>query len=232
MAENDLAINFADCFDKSSTSIVGTLSEFTLDTFLKDGGLKDFPIFSTISSVYRVGKSISEFAYLKKLVSFINAINAGTADEQKRSDYAYKLRTNEKFRNNELEHILTLLDRYIGTEKPEMLAKLYLAYLDEKICWIEFTMHAEVIDRFLPGDYKMLQNNYEIKSFRNIGSEPLLRLMALGLVAEKANNLPFEELGDGHIGVTISSMGQMRRQEKVFQRTAFGEQLVSILSEM
>lgn len=35
--------------------------------------------------------------------------------------------------------ILILIDRYIGVEKPQQLAKLYLAYLDGVIDWNELT---------------------------------------------------------------------------------------------
>lgn len=99
---------------------MGEMPEFTLDMFLNDGIFKDFPVFSGISTVYRVGKGFSEFAHYKKLIAFINAINAGIVDEQKRSDYAYKIKTNEQFRTREMEYIQVLIDRYIGLEKPQI----------------------------------------------------------------------------------------------------------------
>lgn len=51
---------------------------------------------------------------------------------------------------------MILIDRYIGVEKPQQLAKLYLAYLDGVIDWNELTKYAEVVDRFLPGDSEFL----------------------------------------------------------------------------
>lgn len=231
MSSTELSISMGDCFDKGLAEYVGEMPEFTLDMFLKDGTFKDFPLFSGVSSVYRIGKSIGEFAHYKKLIAFINAINNGIVDEQKRSDYAYKIKTNEQFRNKEMEYILVLIDRYVGTDKPVMLAKLYLAYLDEKILWVEFTMFAEVVDRFLPMDYNMLLNQ-KVTTIRNIGSEPLLRLMALGLLAEKKNNSPFVEDGRGGIGITAASMSRMKQHERVYQRTEFGDKLVDILGDM
>lgn len=231
MSSTELSISMGDCFDKGLAEYVGEMPEFTLDMFLKDGTFKDFPLFAGISSVYRIGKSIGEFAHYKKLIAFINAINNGIADEQKRSDYAYKIKTNEQFQQRELEYILVMIDRYIGTNKSEMLAKLYLAYLDGKILWIEFTMFAEVVDRFLPMDYSMLLKQ-KVTTIRNIGSEPLLRLMALGLMAEKINNSPFVEDGRGGIGITAASMSRMKQHERVYQRTEFGDKLVDILGDM
>lgn len=230
MSSTELSISMSDCFDKGLAEYVGEMPEFTLDMFLKDGTFKDFPLFLGISSVYRIGKSIGEFAHYKKLIAFINAINNGIVDEQKRSDYAYKIKTNEQFRNKEMEYILVLIDRYVGTDKPAMLAKLYLAYLDDKILWVEFTMFAEVVDRFLPMDYKWLLKD-KVTTIRNIGSEPLLRLMALGLMAERYYSTPFVEHGGG-IGITADSMSKMSQHEKVYQRTEFGDKLVDILGEM
>ncbi len=235
MSKNELSISMGDCFDKGLADYVGEMPEFTLDMFLQDGTFKDFPLFSGISAMYRIGKSIGEFAHYKKLIAFINAINKGIADEQKRRDYAYKIKTNEQFQKKELEYILVMIDRYIDTEKPEMLAKLYLAYLDSKILWVEFTMYAEVIDRFLPRDYRMLQTSDRVTTIRNIGSEPLLRLMAQGLVAERYynNGRPFNLEPKKFIGTPPPDpLSASFKQRRVYQRTEFGDQLVEILGDM
>ena len=232
MSKNELSISMGDCFDKGLADYVGEMPEFTLDVFLQDGVFKDFPLFSGISAVYRIGKSIGEFAHYKKLIAFINAINNGIADEQKRSDYAYKIKTNEQFQHKELEYILVMIDRYIDTEKPEMLAKLYLAYLDGKILWVEFTMYAEVIDRLLPGDYAFLKDHEEVKTLRNLGCEPLLRLMAQGLVAEKYYTTPFELRSNGNIGFMPNSFKKMENQLREYRWTEFGNKLVEILGNI
>lgn len=224
---NNKELSPVDFFSKGLGDYIGELPEFTLDMFLNNGTFKDFPLFSSISAVYRVGKSLGEFANYKKLIAFIEAINNGIVDEQKRSDYAYKIKTNERFRSKEMEYILVLIDRYVGIEKPKMLAKLYLAYLDGRIIWEEFTMFAEVVDRFLPMDYKMLLHD-QVTTIRNIGSEPLLRLMALGLMAEKYYNTPFVEHRGG-ISMTVDSMKKMLQNERVYQRTEFGDKLVALL---
>ena len=231
---NELTISLSDCFDKGLAEYVGEMPEFTLDMFLNDDTFKDFPFFSGISIVYRIGKGFSEFAHFKKLIAFINGINKGIVDEQKRSDYAYKIKTNEQFQNKEMEYILVLIDRYIGTEKPEMLAKLYLAFLEDKINWVEFTMYAEVIDRFLPMDYRMLRLNDKVTTIRNIGSEPLLRLMAQGLVAEcyYKDGMPFQSENKKYVGETPLPFSTPKLHERVYQRTEFGDKLVDILGDM
>lgn len=235
MANNEKAVSIADYFERDVADYVGEISEFTLDMFLEDGAFKDFPVLSSVSAVYRLGKSFSEFAHIKKLISFINALNKGCTDEEKRSDYIDKLKANEKFRNQELEYILVLIERYIGTTKPEMLGRIYLAYLDGKISWEEFTMYAEVIDRFFPSDYRILKICDNVVITRNIGSEPLLRLMSQGLVAEVYYNesLPFgSRPKKTYLGAYHNPWSSSGQFERMYQRTEFGEKLIRIIGEL
>ena len=71
---------------------------------------------------------------------FLNEINYGIVDESKRLKYQQKFLTDQKFRNQELEYILILIDRYINYEKPQMLAKTYLSYLQNEIDWITINL--------------------------------------------------------------------------------------------
>lgn len=185
MEDQSLALSFGNSLTEEASGIVGEYAELGLDALIEDGLFKDIPIVSTAVAVYRIGKSIRERHHIAKLIAFLNEINKGIADEEKRQNYRKKFAANEEYRNQELEYILILIDRYISFDKPAMLAKLYLAYLDEKILWEEFTMYAEVIDRFLLLDCRTLTS--EASSFhtnRNIGAESILRLVALGLMAE------------------------------------------------
>lgn len=176
MDEQSLSLSFGDSLTEDVASIVGEYAELGLDALVEEGLLKDIPIVSTAVAVYRIGKSIREKHHISKLISFLNEINKGIADEEKREQYREKFNSNEKFRNQELEYILILVDRYISFDKPQMLAKLYLAYLDGEIIWEEFTMYAEVIDRFLLLDRRTLTTTAtQTIVHRNIGGESVLR---------------------------------------------------------
>ena len=129
-----------------------------MDALVEDGLFKDVPVISTIT-VYRIGKSFRERHHLAKLISFLNVINKGIVDEEKRNSYREKFASNEKFRNQELEYIMVLIDRYISLDKPQMLAKLYLAYLDEKIIWKEFTIEKRPRWR-KPGAFALCAHRY------------------------------------------------------------------------
>lgn len=230
MEEKSLALSFVDTLAEESVSCLGEYAEIGLDAVMEEGILKDIPIVSTAISLYKIGSSINERHNLKKLLIFLNELNNGILDEQKRKEYQQKFQSNEKFRNQEIEYLLVLIDRYISYDKSQMLAKLYLAYLDEKIIWDEFTMYAEVIDRFLPLDYRTLLSDVSVfHTLRDDGADSILRLVALGLMAEDRSMTLSEAKkaikGDSR---TASKMSNDSKKKK-YKRTDFGRNLAAIL---
>ncbi|MBR5572569.1 MAG: hypothetical protein IKV99_08040 [Oscillospiraceae bacterium] len=125
MKEQSLALSFSNSLTIDVASIASEYAELGLDALVEEGILKDIPLVSTAVAVYRIGKSIHERHHVAKLTSFLAGINEGIVDEEQRQKYRQTFSGNEKFRNQELEYILILIDRYIGFDKPQMLAKLY-----------------------------------------------------------------------------------------------------------
>ena len=106
MEEQSLALSFSNSLTEEVSGITGEYVELGLDALVEDGLFKDIPVVSTAVAVYRIGKSIRERHHIAKLISFLNEINKGAADEEKREEYREKFAGNEKFRNQELEYIL------------------------------------------------------------------------------------------------------------------------------
>lgn len=230
MEEQSLARSFSNSLTEEVSGITGEYVELGLDALVEDGLFKDIPIVSTAVAVYRIGKSIRERHHIAKLISFLNEINKGVADEEKREEYREKFASNEKIRNQELEYILILIDRYISFDKPQMLAKLYLAYLDGKIIWEEFIMYAEVIDRFLLLDCRTLVSEATtFHTLRDGSADIILRLVALGLMAEDKSMTVTEARkvlkGETRSASQISSDSK----KKKYKRTDFGRKLADIL---
>ena len=184
MEEQSLSLSFGNSLSEEISDIASEYAELGLDALTEDGLFKDLPFVSSVVAVYKIGKSIRERHHLAKLVSFLNEINRNIVAEEKRQIYRNKFTSNENFRNQELEFILVLIDRYISFDKPQMLAKLYLSYLDEDIEWKEFTKYAEVIDNFLPGDKEFFISSMSFCSFFSSMPDTIIRLSALGLYQE------------------------------------------------
>lgn len=230
MNNKSLAVAFGDSLKEDTVSCVSELAEIGLDAMMDDGILKDVPILSTAVALYKIGNSFKDRHNIKKLITFLNEINNGIPDSRKRNEYQQKFQSNDKFRNQEIEYLFILIDRYISYNKPQMLAKLYLAYLDNIIIWEELTMYAEIIDKLLLPDFKILISDTEsIVISRNIGGESVLRLVALGLMAEESSDSLFEDDGGGGFSVTEASMRRFEDKERKYVRTEFGNKLASIL---
>lgn len=223
MEEQSLSLSFGNSLTEEVSGIAGEYVELGLDALSEDGLFKELPFVSSVMAVYRIGKSIRERHHVAKLISFLNEINKGIADEEKRQKYREKFAANDKFRNQELEYILILIDRYISFDKPQMLAKLYLAYLDGTIIWEEFTMFAEIVDRFLPGDITILYE-YSRDTIDTRAVEPVIdriqRLISVGLLTEKIKTVNFYD-GYGNKSSVIDMEG--------YSLTRFGEKLANIL---
>ena len=123
-------------------------------------------------------------------------------------------------------HVLVIIDRYVGYDKPRMLAKLYLAFLQDVIDWERFTIYSEVIDRFLPGDYNTLKSASTYKTEKDLYTDSIQRLIALGLVIEGFRTMAVQE-DDG--GLRIDPPELREKNERNYSRTMFGNTLVRLM---
>ena len=69
MTENPLAISFGETLTAEVSGCVTDFAEIGLDSVMEDGLLKEIPFLSTAVSVYRIGKSIHERHYWRKIPS-------------------------------------------------------------------------------------------------------------------------------------------------------------------
>lgn len=221
MEKDSLALSFRDSLKEDVSAIVEEFAEIGIDAIMDEGLLKDIPFISTAVSMFHIGKSIRERHHIAKLKVFIEEFNQGIANDKQREGYREKFRNNEKFRNQELQYILLILDRYMEPGKSQMLAKMYLAYLDGYIDWDEFRKYSESIDRLLPGDYAELKkgNQYDVNHMN--ATDSLLRLIALGFAMEHSKEIK--------VATTVGSIKIPPASEKNYEITPFGMKFLSII---
>lgn len=226
MAKN-LPEALSESLKENSVDTLSDVLEVGIDAFLDEGITRDIPILSTVMGIYRTGENINNLYLLKKLKVFVCAINDGIASKEDILKYKNKLQDSPKKRQQELEYILVLINRYINLEKPEMLAKLYLSYLDGIITWLELTKYSEVIDRFLPDDFNTLIAYDTFKTERDINTDAIQRLIALGLFVEdfRATLIKNEE-GT----VTIDPPELLEKRERNYTRTEFGNKFAGLFN--
>lgn len=177
------------------SELFSPIAELTLDSVLEDGFLKDIPLISSVISIYRIGTSLRERYGIVKLAHFVDALNRGLHDEQQRKKYIKDFQSNQKTRNKELTYLLVVLDKYINLEKPRMLAKIYLSYLNSAITWIDVMKYSEVIERLLPGDVELLaEGRRENVNYQEI-DDGVLRLVSLGLMVDYSDSAEYSRRG-------------------------------------
>lgn len=229
--EKDLPTKQNDSVLDNLTDIFGSLSDVETGKLLNYEIVKEIPIISNVISICKAVNGIRERAYIKKLARFIQAVNSGIATN-KQIDYFKAKVTDRKKRDNEIGYLLVIIDRFLDEHKPEMLAKVYLAYIDKSITWNELTVMAEIIDRLLPGDYKMLSSNYDYCTFDNNESDCILRLMGLGLIIKDPNEEHKQTLHQKFIerGLAVGPNDE-EIIKNTYVRTALGQKIINIVEK-
>lgn len=227
--DNSISLMLSESISDEVVSLIEDYGELGLDSTISDEALKNIPIISTVHGLYKIGYGIREIHNINKLADFVLQMNKGAASDEQRAYYIGKLKSDTKKRNKQIEYILIHLDRFIHREKASMLAKLYLSYLDENITWVDFAKYAEVVDRFLPGDYEMLKSSQTFKTERDLETDAIQRLVALGLVIEGFRTLVAQE--DNGV-VSIDPPELREKNERNYNRTEFGNVLVGIIESI
>ncbi|WP_289015733.1 hypothetical protein [Granulicatella adiacens] len=228
---NQMKKSFSESFGESIKQNVGDIvidtSEAILDSCINEGIMKEIPILKYFVTVGKVYDDIKGRTFLTKMRIFIQSFNAGCASEddvQKRREMVYK-----KNRNEELAYISVIIDSFLDFEKPEILAKLYLAYLDQHISWNEFCAYSEITNSLLRMDIDYLKNNQTVSTKNNIITSELLRLTGSGMMYSYQNDSPWVENEQGYLVMFESGFERVSSKERIFSRTEFGEKYINII---
>ncbi len=101
-------------------------AEIALDSVLSEGVLHDIPVISTIVAIGRVGLSINDQIFAKKLIRFLSSLSE--LEPEERASMIDRLDSEDGFRHQVGDRLIELLDKIDSHAKPEMLAKAFRAY--------------------------------------------------------------------------------------------------------
>ena len=90
--------------------------------------LKDIPIVGSVVKMYEVGASIRDHLYLAKLKLFLQCLDDISAS--KKEEMRESIRTGATRASHISEKILLVIETQTDLEKSEIIANLFLAYLD------------------------------------------------------------------------------------------------------
>lgn len=160
-------------------SLIENMGEFTLDSFLPDGILKDLPIVGPAFSMVKIGKDIHDRLFVEKIKSFIENI-----------DNNQKWR--EKFRDDEecnkiSKQLLYIVDSCDDDNKLRLIGIAFNYFVNGEISKTEYFYTVNIISKSFYPFLKMLLDSDEFdKRFKNdntkydyVGIAHLLNIGAL-----------------------------------------------------
>ena len=138
------------------------LAESLTDSLLIDGAAKDIPIIGTIVGIYKAALGVRERLFLKKIIYFISELRS--IPIKKRNTVITKIDSSNKYRTRVGEKLLFIIDKCEDHEKAQLISRLFLAFIENKINYSEFLRSASIIERafledifwFINGDWKFL----------------------------------------------------------------------------
>jgi hypothetical protein len=126
-------------------------SEIAIDQLSEvEGVAKEVPIIGSIVKVIRLGFSIKDIHFLKKLGMFLWHLREVPCHE--RVKLIKKLEEDSKYKADVGSKIMMLLDRVDHFEKPMMIANAFKAYLNNEITYSQLQRINFAIDHLFMGD--------------------------------------------------------------------------------
>ena len=135
------------------------LAELTLDAILKNEALKSIPVVKTLLSIIETTQNISNYLFLKKIVTFLTNVKKVSA--KKRKEMINNIDNSGEYKTKVGETLLNLLDKCDSTEKAAYLGTWFTAFLKGKICYGMFLNGAHVINRSYLPDFEYFVGQYE-----------------------------------------------------------------------
>jgi|SRR5690554_3230387 len=174
-------------------------SELALDSFLKDGTLKEIPFIGTIFSIVKIGLNIRDIIYLKKILRFL--FNFSDTPECERNELIEKFDRDAKSSSKFGEYLMILIDNMDNFEKTDLVAKCFKAYLQNKITYTDLLRLNHGISQLLLVNINELTYFYTSDSYYVINESALQNLGNSGFIQSAS---PYGSL----LGMQPSELGE------------------------
>lgn len=156
-------------------------SELALDTIFDEGVLEEIPIIKTIVSTYKIGNSIKERHFAKKIALFLQEFYSNEIDENRLTKFRENFAQDEKYRNKVMEQISIYNDRFIDNQKSKILANLFASYIEDKMDWNYYLELAHCLNSLSPRTILLLHTISEM-DFRIPFDSELAEQSVLGIL--------------------------------------------------
>jgi hypothetical protein len=112
-------------------ALVADYAEIGIDALLNDGVAREIPVISTLIGIARIGMTIRDRRFAKKLLELLKPFAQVSASE--RQAMIAKLESDPQYGRKVGDHLIEIVDRIDLHRKPPMIAAIFLAYQQAKI---------------------------------------------------------------------------------------------------
>lgn len=168
------------------------LAEIGLDEITDSEILKNIPVIKTLITIYKTGMSIKERHFAKKVMLFASHIHNDSISSGELEKRRNAINNNEKWIKKEMEQIIVFLDRFDFEYKAKILAKVYIAFINNKISSDKYLNMLPIIDKWQQYDEVALKTIYNENQKGSLNERDYVciidrasrqRLEALGIIS-------------------------------------------------
>lgn len=145
--------------DSNLQRILTDYAEIIIDSFLDDSFLKEIPIVGTIMDGIKFVNSINKNITAKKLMKILFQLkDVPVEDRQKMIN---KINESEKYQSTVGEMLWEIIDKVDNEGKPEVIGRLFRAFILEKISYESFLKASYTVNSIFYFDLLKLKANYD-----------------------------------------------------------------------
>ena len=185
------------------------LAEVILDNLIDDGIVKDIPIIGTIVGLGKVTIGIKERLFLKKIIYFISELR--NIPSQERKQMVDKIDSSGKFRTKVGEKLLYIIDSCEDHEKTQVVARLFAAFISQKLNYQEFLRSSSIVQHPMLDDLKWFIN-YEYDDFGFEEAGDLINTGLFYLTVENQQDRDLKAPTRYELRVYLNEIGKKMRE--------------------
>lgn len=157
MREGELEGSLLSVFEKTGgADLLQEAAEFSFDSLLKDGVVKDIPAIGVVAKLYSAALGVQGYIFAKKIRKFLTELRS--IPRKEREDFAKRLEKDKEQKERTAETLVALLDKIDDLAKAPLLARAFASYVRQEIDFPTFQRLAAAVDRCLVSDLPLLED--------------------------------------------------------------------------
>ncbi|MGE0970492.1 hypothetical protein ACQFN5_20190 [Klebsiella sp. WOUb02] len=122
----------------------------------RSGVVNNIPLVNTFFTLFKVSSSVRENFFREKLIRFLSELS--NTPEKERIEMIKKLNEDDKFAGRTGEHILDIIEKLDFEKKPEIAAKLFIAFAEKRLSYNEFRHAIIALEKIAAFDIDKLKD--------------------------------------------------------------------------